>query len=115
MTETPLYPFGYGLSYTTFDISKGRLSKNVISTNQTVTFKANVKNTGKREGTEVVQVYVRKVGDKEGPVKTLRAFRSKAGKSSVVSIDLRRERLNSSIRRPIPCVSCREIMKLCMV
>ena len=91
MTETPLYPFGYGLSYTTFDISKGRLSKNVISTNQTVTFKANVKNTGKREGTEVVQVYVRKVGDKEGPVKTLRAFRSiplKAGKSSVVSIDL---------------------------
>lgn len=91
MTETPLYPFGYGLSYTTFDISKGRLSKNVISTNQTVTFKANVKNTGKHEGTEVVQVYVRKVGDKEGPVKTLRAFRSiplKAGKSSVVSIDL---------------------------
>jgi beta-glucosidase len=91
MTETPLYPFGYGLSYTTFDISKGRLSKNVISTNQTVTFKANVKNTGKREGTEVVQVYVRKVGDKEGPAKTLRAFRSiplKAGKSSVVSIDL---------------------------
>lgn len=91
MTETPLYPFGYGLSYTTFDISKGRLSRNVISTNQTVTFKANVKNTGKREGTEVVQVYVRKVGDKEGPVKTLRAFRSiplKAGKSSVVSIDL---------------------------
>ena len=91
MTETPLYPFGYGLSYTTFDISKGRLSKNVISTNQTVTFKANVKNTGKREGTEVVQVYVRKVGDKEGPVKTLRAFRSIpliAGKLSVVSIDL---------------------------
>lgn len=118
MTETPLYPFGYGLSYTTFDISKGRLSKNVISTNQTVTFKANVKNTGKREGTEVVQVYVRKVGDKEGPVKTLRAFRSiplKAGKSSVVSIDLPPRTFESSIRRPIPCVSCREIMKLCMV
>lgn len=91
MTEAPLYPFGYGLSYTTFDISKGRLSKNVISTGQSVTFKANVKNTGKREGTEVIQVYVRKVGDKEGPVKTLRAFRCvplKAGKSSVVSIDL---------------------------
>lgn len=91
MTDAPLYPFGYGLSYTSFDISKGRLNKRTASTDQTVNFKVNVKNTGKRDGTETVQVYVRKAGDKEGPVKTLRAFRSvplKAGKSTTLSIDL---------------------------
>lgn len=91
MAETPLFPFGYGLSYTTFDLSKGRLNKQSITAGQPVNFKVNVKNTGKCDGAEVVQVYVRKVDDKEGPVKSLRAFRRvplKAGKSQTVSIDL---------------------------
>lgn len=91
LPEAPLFPFGYGLSYTTFDISKGRLSKKSIPVGKDVSFKVTVKNTGKRDGAEVVQVYVRKVGDKEGPVKSLRAFRRvplKAGESRTISIAL---------------------------
>lgn len=79
------------MSYTTFDISKGRLNKKTISAGQDLNFKVNVKNTGKYDGAEVIQVYVRKVDDAEGPIKSLRAFRRvplKAGETCVVSIDL---------------------------
>ena len=75
MTEAPLFPFGYGLSYTTFDISKGRLNKKTISAGQGLNFKVNVKNTGTREGQEVVQLYI---SDKKSslprPVKELKGF-----------------------------------------
>ena len=81
----PLYPFGYGLSYTTFAISKPKYRKGVLT--------VKVKNTGERDGDEVVQVYVRNPKDTDGPLKTLRAFRRvrvKAGESADVSISLPR-------------------------
>jgi beta-glucosidase len=75
MTSAPLFPFGYGLSYTTFNIGDAKVSKTVISNKEAIQLTVPIANTGKRDGTEVLQVYVRKVGDTDGPVKTLRAFR----------------------------------------
>ncbi len=66
MREAPLYQFGYGLSYTRFDISKPVYSNDKI--------KVRVKNTGKVAGTEVVQVYMRRPVDADGPNKTLRGY-----------------------------------------
>ena len=58
-TTKPLYPFGYGLSYTTFDISAPRLAKETIGTGDTVQVSIDVANTGKVKGDEVVQLYIR--------------------------------------------------------
>ncbi|HTM81524.1 glycoside hydrolase family 3 N-terminal domain-containing protein [Asticcacaulis sp.] len=55
----PLYPFGFGLSYTTFEISTPRLSKTIIAVNDSVSLSVDVKNTGTRSGDEVVQIYIR--------------------------------------------------------
>ncbi len=66
MREAPLYQFGYGLSYTRFDISRPVYSNDKI--------KGRVKNTGKVAGTEVVQVYMRRPADADGPNKTLRGY-----------------------------------------
>ena len=82
-----LYPFGYGLSYTTFDIGKPTYNNNKV--------RMTVKNTGKQDGCEVVQVYIRNLADTEGPLKTLRAYQRvdlKAGESKTVEIDFPRER-----------------------
>jgi beta-glucosidase len=68
MTEKPLYPFGYGLSYTTFEYSEGTYNPN----NQTFTF--NITNTGTCDGEEVAQLYLTNKGDKLSPVKTLVGF-----------------------------------------
>src|SRR5205823_8189015 len=58
-TTKPLYPFGYGLSYTRFDISAPRLSRPTIAAGQNAQVSVDVANTGKRAGDEVVQLYVR--------------------------------------------------------
>lgn len=83
----PLFAFGYGLSYTQFQIGDGTLEKQ--GDNYTMTIP--VTNTGKRDGTEIVQLYIRDMSDQEGPIKSLRAFQRvdvKAGQTSQVSLVL---------------------------
>jgi beta-glucosidase len=60
----PLYPFGYGLSYTSFAIENAKTAKNEYSTEETISVLVEVKNTGKVDGKEVVQLYASKVDSK---------------------------------------------------
>ena len=86
-----LFPFGYGLSYTTFKIGDAKLCTNVIKSGESVEITIPVTNTGKRIGTEIVQVYVKKVNDADGPIKTLKGFQRvnmAPGKTQNVSINL---------------------------
>jgi beta-glucosidase len=72
---TPLFPFGYGLSYTKFEITNLRLSAQRIPSNGKVTVSVDVRNTGKRAGDEVVQLYIRDVAASvTRPVKELKGF-----------------------------------------
>jgi beta-glucosidase len=72
---TPLFPFGYGLSYTTFKISNLQLSAPRINANGKVTVSVDVENTGRRAGDEVVQLYIRDpVASMTRPVKELKGF-----------------------------------------
>ena len=89
--EDALFPFGYGLSYTLFNIGDGKISKTNILPEETVQLTIPVANVGKRDGSETVQVYVKKDGDTDGPIKTLRAFKKvnlKAGESKNIEIEL---------------------------
>ena len=93
-TGKPLFPFGHGLSYTTFSFSKPTVRMKGNSATVTVT----VKNTGKVDGTETVQLYFRRTADKEGPLKTLCGYQQvslKAGEEHVVNITLPRQRLET--------------------
>ncbi len=75
--NTPLYPFGFGLSYTTFHYSDVRLSQPAITAGETLRVTVTVANTGSREGKEIVQLYVRDVvGSVTRPVKELKGFRA---------------------------------------
>ena len=83
----PLFAFGYGLSYTTFDIGDAKMT----GSNGNLTIDIPVINTGKCDGTETVQVYIRDLGDAEGPLKSLRAFQKVevgAGKTVVATLKL---------------------------
>jgi len=73
--DDALFAFGFGLSYTNFEIGTAKLSKTSFNTDEAVQITIPVTNTGKRDGTEIVQVYVRKVNDIEGPIKTLKGFK----------------------------------------
>jgi len=87
----PLFPFGYGLSYTTFAIGNAVLNKTEIKKGDNVQLTFPVTNTGKRNGTEVVQVYLRKVNDTTGLIKTLKGFQRieiPAGKTREAMIEL---------------------------
>jgi beta-glucosidase len=75
-SKDPLFPFGFGLSYTTFDIGAPRLSANQIKTDGSATVSVDVRNTGKVAGDEVVQLYIhQQVSSVTRPVKELKGFR----------------------------------------
>ena len=85
--DNPLFAFGHGLSYTRFNIGEGKIAKQ--GDNYTLTVP--VSNTGKRDGTEIVQVYIRDLSDPNGPLKSLRAFQRvevKAGQTVDVQLVL---------------------------
>lgn len=96
MKERPLFPFGYGLSYTTFTYGAATFSKQTVGSEDNLSLVVPVSNTGSRDGEEVVQVYLSKVGDETGPVKTLRAFKRvsvPAGKTVNVHVTLSKKDL----------------------
>ena len=85
-----LFPFGFGLSYTDFMIKSAKVEKKgTTSTDWTLT--AEVANTGKRDGSEIVQLYIRNLQDPDGPLKSLRGFQRidvKAGQTATAVIEI---------------------------
>ncbi|MDD4919300.1 MAG: glycoside hydrolase family 3 C-terminal domain-containing protein, partial [Bacteroidales bacterium] len=87
----PLYAFGYGLSYTTFEYGNATLSRNSIKAGKGVKVSIPVTNSGKYDGDEVVQVYVKSLDNPDAPIKSLKGFKRvniPAGTSVTVTIDL---------------------------
>ena len=97
----PLWSFGEGLSYTTFKLGKPVYTPGSV--------KVNIRNTGKRDGEEVIQIYLRKEDDTDGPIKALRAFKRvslKAGESKDITIPFTQENfewwdVSSNTMRPL--------------
>lgn len=92
VSNEPVYPFGYGLSYTTFNYSDITLDKTEITDGGSLQVSVEVSNTGSRDGSEVVQLYIRDlVGSITRPVKELKAFEKiflKAGEKKTVTFTL---------------------------
>ena len=89
----PQYAFGYGLSYTTFQYGQGKLSKSSMKagSNDKVTLTVPVTNTGKRDGAEIVEVYIKALDYPEAPIKSLKGFQKlnlAAGQSGKAEITL---------------------------
>ena len=97
MPNSPLYPFGYGLSYTTFEYSDFTLSANTMNSGDTLVASAKIKNTGKYKAKEAVQFYIRDVkGTCVRPVKELKGFEKielDAGEEKTVSFEITEEML----------------------
>ena len=97
VSNDPVYPFGYGLSYTSFEYSDVTLSSSALKGNQTLTASVQVTNTGKWAGKETVQLYIRDiVGSVTRPVKELKGFQKidlKPGESKTVSFAITPELL----------------------
>lgn len=93
LPNDPLYPFGFGLSYSSFTYSDLKLSSNQMKMNDSITVSLSVKNTGRFDGEEVVQLYIRDlVGSVTRPVKELKGFRKvliKAGESKAISFTIK--------------------------
>jgi len=97
ISNDPLYPFGYGLSYTTFQYSKPELSTTTLSMSGALEVKVTVQNTGSYDGEEVAQLYIRDlVGSISRPVKELKGFQKvmlKKGESRTLTFRLTPEDL----------------------
>ena len=88
----PLYPFGFGLSYTTFAIGEGKLSASSVKAGKGVKVTVPVTNTGSVEGAEVVQVYVKSLDNPDAPIKGLKGFQRvnlAPGATAKVTIELK--------------------------
>jgi len=89
---SPLFAFGYGLSYTTFELRNARLTKKKITTKGSTQVQVEVSNTGKRAGSEVVQLYIRDlVSSVTRPIKELKGFKKvhlQPGESTTVTLDI---------------------------
>ena len=92
VTNEPLFPFGFGLSYTTFTYSELKLDKTQLKGNETLKASVEITNSGNYDGTEVVQLYIRDlVGTVTRPVKELKGFQKvflKAGETKSVEFEI---------------------------
>jgi beta-glucosidase len=94
----PLFPFGFGLSYSKYEYSNLKLSKNTLNQNESITVSINIKNTSTVDGIEIAQLYIRDmVAQPIRPVKELKDFKRialKAGESQTVSFELPTSKLS---------------------
>ncbi|MBP1840037.1 glycoside hydrolase family 3 protein [Formosa algae] len=98
LTGQPLFPFGYGLSYTSFEYSNITFSKNNIASTEAIQVTCTVKNTGAVDGDEVIQLYIRdELSSVSRPIKELKGFQRvflKAGASKIITFTLEPEALS---------------------
>lgn len=98
VSNEPLYPFGYGLSYTTFTYGELKLNKTVMTASDSIMVSVEVTNSGSRDGAEVLQLYIRDlVGSVTRPVKELKGFQKmmlKAGETRTATFSITKEELS---------------------